>query len=128
VGRVRSDGAFEIDRTYGKWSVKVRDDGDIEFSQAHEGTARSHVRRRLARGLEVIVTRVVSALSHKPNHFSIMNYPYQLEGLPTIGTDDDTRSNARSSRKFWCIRSLSRTVAPTAMFFPSSKMAGSWRA
>ena len=30
-------------------------------------------------------------LNYKPNYFSIMNYMYQLAGLPTIGVDDDTR-------------------------------------
>jgi uncharacterized repeat protein (TIGR02543 family) len=29
--------------------------------------------------------------NYKPNYFSIMNYLYQLNGLPTIGADDDTR-------------------------------------
>jgi hypothetical protein len=29
--------------------------------------------------------------NYKPNYFSIMNYMYQLSGLPTIGVDDDTR-------------------------------------
>ncbi len=35
-------------------------------------------------------------LNHKPNYFSIMNYLYQLQGLPTIGTDDDTRYYAQA--------------------------------
>ncbi len=29
--------------------------------------------------------------NYQPNYFSIMNYLYQLSGLPTVGTDDDTR-------------------------------------
>ena len=29
--------------------------------------------------------------NYKVNYFSIMNYLYQLNGLPTVGTDDDTR-------------------------------------
>ena len=35
-------------------------------------------------------------LNHKLNYFSIMNYLYQLKGLPTIGTDDDTRYYAQA--------------------------------
>ena len=29
--------------------------------------------------------------NYKPNYYSIMNYLYQLAGLPTVGADDDTR-------------------------------------